>query len=223
MESRIYFHAPFYGMENTVLLVFKAVFLCAKMENKADANAEKQKRRKEKKFLAIGEFAFAYHAFKEVAIPANTEKIGEGAFVYVPDLSSIEVDASNAYFTLEGGLLLNKKKTALLAYPGGKEDKKRMRFLEQGFTYEINLDTFTVEIVDYNGKETIIYIPEQIEGFTVTSLSGYAFTDLQYMAKIILPASIQYIVRLLHHLFKIPKLEKEVHFWFNSYIAKARQ
>ncbi len=52
MESRIYFHAPFYGMENTVLLVFKAVFLCAKMENKADANAEKQKRRKEKKFLA---------------------------------------------------------------------------------------------------------------------------------------------------------------------------
>ncbi len=125
---------------------------------------------------AIGEFAFAYNAFKEVAIPANTEKIGEGAFVYAPDLSSIEVDVSNAYFASEGGLLLNKEKTALLAYPGGKKDKEYV--IPAGIT-EIGPYAFaTFSASPYPEK---IFIPKYVKKIKRDAFSGIHMQDISVL------------------------------------------
>lgn len=47
--------------------------------------------------------------------------IGEQAFLYATALRQFEVPAENPHFTAEDGVLYNKEKTLLIAYPAGRE------------------------------------------------------------------------------------------------------
>jgi hypothetical protein len=69
----------------------------------------------------IGEVAFRRSNLTgSITIPPSVTSIGDGAFFLCENLTSINVDTSNPNFSSEDGVLFNKTKTSLLAYPAGK-------------------------------------------------------------------------------------------------------
>ncbi|EJF39687.1 leucine rich repeat protein [Clostridium sp. MSTE9] len=56
-----------------------------------------------------------------ITIPSNASSIGNEVFGGCTKLESINVDNSNASFISSDGLLFNRNKTMLLAFPGGKK------------------------------------------------------------------------------------------------------
>lgn len=58
-------------------------------------------------------------SLKSVTIPAGVKKIEPSVFANCDDLRSIKVDSENAKFTSVNGVLFNKEKTRLHAYPAG--------------------------------------------------------------------------------------------------------
>ena len=87
---------------------------------------------------SIGQHAFLLCAsLTSVTIPASVTSIGDKAirnglynssisyvFAGCSELTSIKVDANNPRFSSEGGILYNKEKTLLLAYPGARGNVK---------------------------------------------------------------------------------------------------
>jgi hypothetical protein len=70
---------------------------------------------------AIGDGAFSYcEGLTSVTIPNSVTTIGNNAFYYCSGLTAIYVDAANTQYSSENGVLFNKDKTTLVAYPGGK-------------------------------------------------------------------------------------------------------
>jgi len=66
---------------------------------------------------SIGDRAFAFrHYFTSVTIPNSVTSIGDCAF-YPCSLVAINVVADNTAYTSENGVLYNKNKTTLIAYP----------------------------------------------------------------------------------------------------------
>ena len=71
---------------------------------------------------SIGESAFAScKSLTSITIPNSVTSIGEWAFRYCSSLSSIKVDTNNPNYCSIDGVLFNKDKTTLVAYPGGKQ------------------------------------------------------------------------------------------------------
>ncbi len=96
----------------------------------------------------IGDFAFAdslQMEAKEVEVPAGVTHIGEGVFSDNPYLIAINVDADNASFCSQNGVLFNKAKTELVAYPDGAIREKYSvppgvaRILSNAFSRNWNL------------------------------------------------------------------------------------
>lgn len=69
----------------------------------------------------IDNWAFQYCAFKSITIPQNVTSIGNYVFSYCANLTDIEVDQKNNYYSSAGGMLYNKTQTELLQVPNGKE------------------------------------------------------------------------------------------------------
>lgn len=66
-------------------------------------------------------FSLANSEYLEtIRIGKNIEKIDAWALTNCPKLKEIQVDAGNAHFQAVDGVLYNKDKTVLLAYPNGK-------------------------------------------------------------------------------------------------------
>ena len=57
---------------------------------------------------------------ESITIPYTVQSIVSGAFYNCPNLTSIIVDENNVYYSSEDGVLFNKDKTVLVAYPYGK-------------------------------------------------------------------------------------------------------
>lgn len=71
----------------------------------------------------IGSSAFAYCVnLTSVEIPASVTSMGTIVFGYCTNLISISVDGENTTYLSENGVLFNKDKTILMAYPVGKAD-----------------------------------------------------------------------------------------------------
>jgi len=70
---------------------------------------------------SIGQEAFvSCSGLTSITIPNNVTSIGPGVFIYCHSLTEINVAAGNSAFTSENGILYNKDKTKIHAYPGGK-------------------------------------------------------------------------------------------------------
>ena len=65
-------------------------------------------------------------SLKTIELPAKVANIGQGVFANSTSLESIEVDAANTKYTSVDGVLLNKAKNTLVAYPAGREGKYEM-------------------------------------------------------------------------------------------------
>ncbi len=57
-----------------------------------------------------------------ITLPASVTTVGNNVFNYCSALTAIEVDADNAKYADENGVLYNKEKTALVYYPAGKDE-----------------------------------------------------------------------------------------------------
>lgn len=107
----------------------------------------------------IGENAFSY-LVQEITIPGGcTEIEGDEPFISCTSLKSITVTEGDGEFSSENGILYNKDKTKLIAYPQSKEDesftapKSLKEIAKSGLCYNMNLkqvDISSVEIIgDY--------------------------------------------------------------------------
>ena len=64
--------------------------------------------------------AFNNTAVEEINIPVSVTSIASNAFVGANNLEDINVDSNNAYYASDDGVLYNKNKDSLLAYPLAK-------------------------------------------------------------------------------------------------------
>lgn len=70
-----------------------------------------------KSLTSIGAYAFDYYQFvNTITIPENVKSIGKNAFSRT-GVKKFQVDSGNKYFTARQGVLFNKDKTILVAYP----------------------------------------------------------------------------------------------------------
>ena len=71
---------------------------------------------------------------------------------------------------------------------------------ENGYTYKV-LSDGTLEITEYSGTATEITLPEEFNGYKVTSVGGFAFSKNNTIENLIIPASIEAIgFRAFEHL-----------------------
>lgn len=69
----------------------------------------------------IGVWAFAECSrLREVTLPSTVRTIGDGAFSFCQALKGIYVEAGNRDFASTDGVLMNKSRTTVVAYPGGR-------------------------------------------------------------------------------------------------------
>ena len=69
---------------------------------------------------SLGMSLFVGCIFTNVTIPASVSEIGNYAFCYCPSLTYIDVNKDNQSFSSYDGVLYNKDKTLLIAYPAAK-------------------------------------------------------------------------------------------------------
>ncbi len=125
----------------------------------------------------IGMGAFAgCSGLTSITIPDSVTKIGAEAFSYCTGLTSIDVDKNNENYLSENGVLFNKDKTSLIAYPGGKNGA----YTVPGSVTEIGAGAFA----DCTGL-TSITVPD-----SVTSIGDYAFSHCTGLTNITIPASV---------------------------------
>jgi hypothetical protein len=71
--------------------------------------------------ISLGDYAFdGCRSLASISLPAGLTVIGAGAFARCRSLGSIQADSANRSFAARDGVLFNKARTALLAYPAGK-------------------------------------------------------------------------------------------------------
>lgn len=127
-----------------------------------------------KSLKRIGDYAFAVNCIKTFTVPKNVKTIGRGAFVS-SDIGSFKVAKGNKYFSTKSGVLFDKKKTVLIAYPLGRKGK----------SYKIPSSVKTIKGYSFCGNEaniggscslTSITMPSQLK-----KIEGHAFewTDLR--------------------------------------------
>lgn len=118
-------------------------------------------------------------------IAAAVTNVGE-AFVGAT-LSAITVDAANAYYASTNGVLFDKSRTYLLAYPGG---------LVGGYAVPTNVTTIAGAAFEYSAGITNVSI-----GTNVTSIGQYAFYDCTNLQAITVNPTNQYYSSLNGVLF----------------------
>ncbi len=70
--------------------------------------------------LRINDYVFYNSGLTSISIPENLYYIGEFAFAYNRQLTTITVDSANLYYASLDGVLYNKDYTRLITYPAGK-------------------------------------------------------------------------------------------------------
>lgn len=152
----------------------------------------------------IGESAFALcSALENITISGNCRTIeGDEPFISCQNLQSITVTDGDGAYSSENGVLYNKDKTILLAYPASKPDRE---FKIPFGVKEISISAFygssCLETVDLLGVERIgAYAFEGSKSLKKAVLSDslktveiYAFADCPAMDSIRVPESVETI------------------------------
>ena len=74
-----------------------------------------------KQVTAIGASAFVNcTTVKSLFLPKSVRTVSGTAFVGCHDLTAFQVESGHAYYTVADGVLFNKSRSTLVAYPGGK-------------------------------------------------------------------------------------------------------
>lgn len=101
------------------------------------------------------------YSLKSSVIPQNVKNISGNPYFRCSALEAITVDTNNPYFCDDNGILFNKDKTTLIAYPEGKTDesytipKTVTRIEGDAFGYHTGIKSLYIfsnvtELPDYN-------------------------------------------------------------------------
>ena len=117
-------------------------------------------------------------SLKSISIPNSVTSIGSYAFRGCSSLESINVDKNNKNYISEDGILFDKGKTKMVAYPAGKKDIKE---------YVISSSVTSVESYAFEGCNSLesVNIPEG-----VTSIGSQAFSGCSSLESIDIPSSV---------------------------------
>jgi hypothetical protein len=119
---------------------------------------------------SIGEYAFQEcTSLASVSLPASLTTIHGGAFYGCTALTSITVDSGNTQYSANGGMLLNKEGTTLIAYPSA--------------TGAITLSVTAIGSGAFSGTNIT-----SVTASSVTSISSESFIDCRSLASVSLPA-----------------------------------
>lgn len=174
----------------------------------------------------IGEYAFKNCGIKKIKISKNIKKIGKEAFLcdsYNQKLEEFDVDKGNKKYSSQDGVLFNKDKTKLIAYPanrGGGPNRSKYYQLppiltpeqEEARAYIIPDGVEKIEKNAFKGTNILtVEIPGSIEkinkgafagakdlteaaiGEGVVSIDKKAFYECYDLAKVMLPKTIERI------------------------------
>jgi hypothetical protein len=127
--------------------------------------------------ISIEDWAFSdCRVLSSVTIPASVTKLGGNPFRVCSSLTSILVDVANSAFcSSEDGVLFDKQKTSLLAYPAGKPG-----------SYEI---TNSVTKIGPNAFQECPYLTSVILPDTITSIGSEAFRGCQNLTAVYVKGS----------------------------------
>ena len=114
-----------------------------------------------------------------ISIPASVKKIGLYLAYGCWGLTQINADAANTNFSSVSGLLYNKDKTTLVAYPPGKPDLS--------YTIASTVDTIGNSAFGYCKNLTSITIPS-----SVVYITGHAFLECTGLTSVYIPSSVTY-------------------------------
>ena len=103
---------------------------------------------------SIGYLAFGYdQSLETIELPEGLESIGDDAFGDCSALSAYTVAEGNDHFASEDGVLFNKEKTDLIAYPAGKTDT----------SYIVPDTVTTIKSFGYNEHLTELTLPAGLQ------------------------------------------------------------
>ena len=153
---------------------------------------------KDSRLDSIGGNAFAYcDELSNVTIPASVTTIYRNPFLMCPKLADITVAENNLNFVSEGGILYNKAKTTLIAYPtanGNYAIPAGVTIIgDSAFSYCYDLTSITIPssvesignsaFFDCNFLDDITILPNS----ALTTISIQAFARCFGLSSIILP------------------------------------
>ncbi|MCH5202500.1 MAG: leucine-rich repeat protein [Oscillospiraceae bacterium] len=124
----------------------------------------------------INKQAFIHSTVHNISIPASVVDIQSRAF-RLCGFKEIKVDSTNLYYTAENGVLFNKDKTVLLAYP--------IESTSVSYTIPIGVQTIEYSAFMFAGNLKSIIIPN-----TVTSINEEAFSYCSNLKDIEIPNSV---------------------------------
>ncbi len=150
----------------------------------------------------IDENVFPEH-IEHLTIPGGcTEISGEEPFLFYPNLQSITVTEGDGAYSSENGVLYNKDKSLLIAYPAMKLDEEFTtpdsvkEIAKSGFNYNINLKKVKLSAVETIGEyafEGCTNLEEAILNDTLKKVDKNAFLGCSKLLSLRVPASVDEI------------------------------
>ena len=150
--------------------------------------------------VSIGDYAFAYTGLTSIIIPSSVASMGEGVFNVCSNLSNISVDTSNSAYSSEDGVLFNKGKTTLIAYPKGKTGASYA--IPSGVTSisvrafqnctrlnSVSIPNSVISIGDYAFQQCT-GLTSLTLGSGIATIGTYAFSGCSALSNIIIPSSV---------------------------------
>jgi|GEM_PF-1870066 len=128
----------------------------------------------------IGDYAFQWcDSLRSITLPSTVTNIGYCAFTFVNSLETITVASGNSNYYSEDGVLFDKTKKRLIAYPANKSPH-----------YDIPLGVTVIDTAAFEGNWSLrsVTIPS-----SVTDLAPEAFYRCDLLSVIDLPSSISKI------------------------------
>ena len=126
--------------------------------------------------------------------------IGDSAFNYSENLTSISVDSGNPYFVTVGGVLYNKDETTLICYPANKKDSSYTVpstveiIAKDAFDHSANLVSVTLpeglKVISNSAFEYCVNLISVNIPYGVTSIGDYAFECCWDLAAVTIPSTV---------------------------------
>lgn len=145
-------HLKYVNLPTSLKDISKSAFyLCSRLETITIPNS----------VTSIGDFAFSYCvSLQNFFIPASISELGKGVFSQCSNITNYTVDNENKHYSSTEGILFNKEKSTLVAYPS---------YRSSSYTIPASVNS----IGDYAFSESsisYIFIPP-----TIKSIGKYAF------------------------------------------------
>jgi len=180
-----YYYSPWSGLDVCTVIIEEGITSIGNNAFDILIKKEKWEEGKIEKIIMpsslrrIGIGALSSYVSEEITIPAGVLNIKGGSFTGCDNLKNIYVDQKNPNYCSVDGILFNKDKTELVAYPAGKTELE----------YKIPSDiTALSSYAFYKSSLVKIEIPDGI-----TEIPRSAFLSCQSLAEITLPDSVTYI------------------------------